>query len=135
MTWPEAAFSSSQDAETQHEEGRFYVWTRKEIEAALPQPAEREFIDRVYGVGGEPNFEKKYRILTLGEPLPDVAKKMKMSKEEFTKRLDELKRKMFDVRAQRDKPFLNKIALTAWSGHMIAGFAEAGMALGEPKYV
>src|SRR5205823_376952 len=82
MMSPEGAFYSSQDAETHHEEGRFYVWTRKEIEAALTEPAEREFIDRVYGLGGEPNFEKKYHILNLREPLLDVAKKMKMSKEE-----------------------------------------------------
>ena len=66
-----------------------------------------------YGTGAAPNFEKKYHILTLREPLPDVAKKMKMSKEEFYKRLEQLKHTMFDVRAQRDKPFLNKIALTA----------------------
>jgi uncharacterized protein len=135
MTSPEGAFYSSQDAETHHEEGRFYVWTRKEIEAALTDPAEREFIDRVYGLGDTPNFEKKYHILTLPEPLADVSKRMKMSKEQFTGRLEKLKQKMFDARSQRDRPFLNKIALTAWSGQMIAGYAEAGMALGEKKYV
>jgi len=49
------------------------------------------------------------------------------------KKLAPIKKKLFDVREKRDKPFLNKIALTAWSGLMIAGYAEAGRTLDEPK--
>jgi uncharacterized protein len=50
-------------------------------------------------------------------------------------RLDPIRKKLFDVREKRDKPFLNKIALTAWSGLMIAGYAEAGRVFNEPKYL
>ncbi len=135
MLSPEGAFYSSQDAETDHEEGRFYVWTDKEIAAALPAKADADFIRRVYGADGKPNFENKYHIFRLPKPLPDVAKELKVTKEEFTKRLGHLKKKLYDARGQREKPLLNKIALTAWSGQMIAGFAEAGMILEEPQYI
>src|SRR6185295_1215620 len=58
MTSPEGAFYSSQDAETHHEEGRFYVWTPKELDAALPDKAEREFFVKVLVPGGKVNFEE-----------------------------------------------------------------------------
>src|SRR5262249_6661367 len=114
---------------------RFYVWTDKELDAALPKKDDAAFIRKVYGVTDKPNFEEKYHILTLPEPLPDVAKELKMSKDDLNKRLAGLKQKLIEARGQRDQPFLNKIALTAWSGQMIAGFAEAGMAFDEPKHI
>jgi uncharacterized protein len=135
MMSPEGAFYSSQDAETDHEEGRSYVWTDKEIDAVFPDKKDAKFIRKVYGADDKPNFEEKYHILRLPQPLPDAAKEFKLSKEDFNKKLGELKQKMLDVRNKREQPFLNKIALTAWSGQMIAGFAEAGIAFGEPKYI
>src|SRR5437588_5433495 len=65
MTSPEGGFYSALDAETGGEEGRFYVWTAGEIEAALPDKAEAKFFKKVYGADGEPNFEQKYFIFTL----------------------------------------------------------------------
>lgn len=136
MSSPEGAFYSSQDAETHHEEGRFYVWTEKELREALPEAEDRKFIRTVYGAAdGKPNFEGKYHILTLPRSFADIAKELKMDEKAFRARLDPLKKKLFDIRARRDPPFLNKIALTAWSGLMIAGLAEAGQALDEPKYL
>jgi len=136
MTSPEGAFYSSQDAETHHEEGRFYVWTEKELREALPDAADRKFIRTVYGAtDGQPNFEGKYHIFTLPRSLAETATDLKMDEKQFRARLEPLKQKLFDVRARRDPPFLNKIALTAWSGLMIAGLAEAGQALDEPKYL
>jgi uncharacterized protein len=124
MLSPEGAFYSSQDAETHHEEGRFYVWTDAELAQALPEKAELELVRKVYGAGGQPNFEEKYHILRLAKsPEPDVQA-----------RLDPVRRKMYEARARRDKPALNRIALTSWSGQMIAGLAAAGQALDEPRY-
>src|SRR5205807_4511523 len=62
MTSPEGAFYSSQDAETHHEEGRFYVWTPEELAAAIPDKLDRIFIQGYYRAK-EPNFEFKYHIL------------------------------------------------------------------------
>jgi uncharacterized protein len=135
MTSPEGGFYSSQDAETHHEEGRFYVWTDKELDAALPDKDANKLFRKVYGAGGEPNFEKKYHILTLPKPLAEAAKDLKMAEPELRKLLGRLRQQVFEVRSKRDRPFRNEVMLTAWSGQMIGGFAEAGRALKEKKYL
>jgi uncharacterized protein len=134
MMSPEGAFYSSQDAETHHEEGRFYVWTPEELAAALPDKEDREFIRKVYGAD-KVNFEEKYHILKLPKPAAQLAKELSLTQDQFSARLNPLRAKLFEERSKRDKPFRNEIALTAWSGQMIAGFAEAGRSLNEPKYV
>jgi uncharacterized protein YyaL (SSP411 family) len=134
MTSPQGAFYSSQDAETHHEEGRSYVWTDAEIDAALPDKADASLFRKFYGADGSPNFEKKFHIFTLPKSFAERAAEMKRTEKEQIERIAPLKKKLFDVRWRRDQPFLNRIALTAWSGLMIAGYAEAGQALAEPKY-
>ena len=135
MTSPEGAFYSSQDAETHHEEGRFYVWTPQELQDALPDKAELEFIKKVYIADGKLNFEGKYHILRWAKTPGETATDLNMTEAGLIKKLDPIKKKLWEAREKRDKPFLNKIALTAWSGLMIAGYAEAGRTLDEPKYV
>ena len=135
MVSKEGAFYSSQDAETHHEEGRFYVWTDQEIDAALPNKADANLLRKVYGAAGKPNFEEKYHILKLPKPVAEVAKEMKLSENELQTRLAPLRQKLFNERRKRDKPFLNTIALTAWSGLMIGGLAEVGLALDDPKVI
>ena len=134
MTSPDGAFYSSQDAETDHEEGRFYVWTPLELKKALPDQTDREFLRKVYLPDNKLNFENKYHILRWTKQPSDVAKEMNMSEEELFKKLEPLRKQLFDAREKREKPFLNKIALTSWSGLMIAGYAEAGRSFEEPKY-
>jgi len=134
MMSPEGAFYSSQDAETHHEEGRFYVWTPEELTAALPDKADRDFVRKVYGLD-KVNFDDKYHILTLPKPLAETAKDLKLTEEQLNARLNPLKEKLLVERAKRDKPFRNEIALTAWSGQMIAGFAEAGRSLKEQQHL
>ena len=113
----------------------FYVWTEQgELEEALPDTAERTFLRGYYGAK-TPNFEGKYYILRESLPIADYLKSIKMTEAEMRAKLDPLRKKLFEARSKRDRPFLNKIALTAWSGQMIAGYAEAGKALAEPRYV
>jgi uncharacterized protein YyaL (SSP411 family) len=135
MTSPEGGFYSSQDAETDHEEGRFYVWTEKELQEALPDKGDARLFRRVYGIDDKPNFEGKYFILTLPKPLPEVAKEMKLTEAQLEERLAPLRQKMLGIRGKRERPFRNEVMLTGWSGQMIAGFAEAGRVLKEKKYL
>jgi uncharacterized protein len=135
MTSPEGAFYSSQDAETHHEEGRNYVWMPKELADALPDKAELAFTKKVYVPDDKVNFEEKYHILRWSKLPAEVAKDLKTSETELFAKLEPLRKKLFEVRERRDKPFLNKIALTAWSGLMIAGYAEAARTFEEPKYL
>jgi uncharacterized protein YyaL (SSP411 family) len=136
MTSPEGGFYSSQDAETHHEEGRFYVWTDKEIDDALPGEAENRGFRKVYGAEkGKPNFEGKYHILTERVPLRGLADFLKMPEAQLAEWLAPLRKKMFEVRSRREKPLRNDVMLTAWSGQMIGGFAAAGKVLKEKKYI
>ncbi len=135
MTSPDGAIYSSQDAETHHEEGRFYVWTPEELTKALPDKAELEFLKKVYVTDNKLNFEGKYHILRWEKPPAETATDLSMTEAGLIKKLEPIKKKLFDAREKRDKPFLNKIALTAWSGLMIAGYAEAGRTFEEPKYL
>jgi uncharacterized protein YyaL (SSP411 family) len=135
MTSPEGGFYSSQDAETHHEEGRFYVWTDQEIDDALPENVENDTFRKVYGAEkGKPNFEGKYHILTQRVPLAKVAESLKMPEAKLAEWLAPVRQKLFEARSRRDRPLRNEVMLTAWSGQMIGGFAEAGRVLKEKKY-
>src|SRR5262249_19012850 len=90
MTSPEGAFYSALDADSEEEEGRFYLWTRKELDEALGGAANAKLLREVYGADGEPNFEKKYHILRLQKPLEP----------EQEAKLAPLRQKLFDVRAK-----------------------------------
>jgi uncharacterized protein YyaL (SSP411 family) len=134
LTAPAGAFYSALDADSEGEEGRFYVWTAKEINAVLTDKAERELFRKVYGAE-VPNFEGKYHILRLPRPPDEQAKELKTTPEKLEARLAGLRQKLFAVRAKRPRPFLDTKVLTAWNGQMIAGLARAGQALGDKKVV
>jgi uncharacterized protein len=134
MTAPDGGFYSALDADADGEEGQFYVWTDKEIDAALANKDDAAFFKRVYGADGEPNFESK-RILVLPMSLADRAKELKTSEDQLEARLAPLRQKLFDVRARRPRPFLDTKILTAWNGEMIAGEATAGQALGDKRAI
>ena len=85
--------------------------------------------------GEKANFEDKYHILRLVKPREEIAEDTKMTVAQLEARLAPSRQKLFDARSMRDKPLLNKISLTAWSGQMIAAYATAGKVLNEPAYV
>jgi uncharacterized protein YyaL (SSP411 family) len=133
MTAPEGGFYSALDADSEGEEGRFYVWTTKEIDEVLTTKSDVELFKTLYGVSGDPNFESRYHILTLPRPLAEQAKERKMTEEQLEAQLAPLRDKLMQVRAKRPRPFLDRKILTAWNGQMIAGLAAAGQALDEKK--
>jgi uncharacterized protein YyaL (SSP411 family) len=135
LTGPDGAFYSALDADSEGEEGRCYVWTAKELDAALSEKEDADLFKSVYGADGATNFEEKYFILTLPKPLADVAKNRKMTDDQLDARLAPLRKKLFDVRATRERPFLDTKVLTAWNGQMIAGYAAAGQALEDRAYI
>jgi uncharacterized protein YyaL (SSP411 family) len=135
MTSPEGGFYSSLDAETHGEEGRFYVWTDKEIDAALPEPGENRLARFVYVADGAPNFEKHYHILTYRRSLGEIAAQQKITEKQLKTRVEAIRQKLFAARSRRERPFLNRTLLTAWNGQMIASYATAGKILEEPSYL
>jgi uncharacterized protein YyaL (SSP411 family) len=134
LTAPDGGFYSALDADSEGVEGRFYVWTDKELTAALPDEAERAVALRAFGAESEYNFEGKSHILVHRRSLADVATDTKQTEEMVTDRLKAARAKLFEVRSHRLRPFLDTKVLTAWNGEMIAAYATAGQLLEEPKY-
>src|SRR5262249_23125843 len=135
MTAPEGGFYSALDADSAGEEGQFYVWTDKDIDAVLTDKDDNALFRKVYGADERPNFEQKYHILVLPKSLGETALELKLTEDALQARLTPLRKKLFDVRAQRERPFLDTKILTAWNGQMIAGYATAGQVLEEPQYI
>jgi uncharacterized protein len=134
LTSPEGAFYCALDADSEGEEGRCYVWTSKELDAILTDEADRKLFKDVYGAD-KPNFEEKAHILVLKRPLAEVATDLKTTEDDLEKRLAGLRARLFAVREQRPRPFLDTKVLTGWNGQMIAGLAVAGDALGDKEAV
>jgi uncharacterized protein YyaL (SSP411 family) len=132
MTAPGAAFFSTQDADSEGEEGRFYVWSEAEIRTVLG-PELGEFACRVWGVTAHGNFEG-HNILFRARSDADDAKALGLGVEEFRSRLLKAIQVLFAVREKRVHPGRDEKILTAWNGLMIAAFAQAGAAFGIPKY-
>jgi hypothetical protein len=145
MTSPDGAFYSATDADSEGEEGKFFVWSEAEIIDALedraqagsarrsehgghgdpqrvPDKMTARFL-RYYGVTSGGNFEGA-NILNV--PQPDEAEHAALAPQ---------RAKLYEVRARRVPPLRDEKILAAWNGLMISGFAVAGRVLGEPRYV
>jgi uncharacterized protein YyaL (SSP411 family) len=124
-------FYSSYDADSEGEEGRFYVWSAAEIRQILGDEA--ELFMRYYDVTDKGNWEG-HNILNMKLEPEDVAELLGLAVTEMEQRLAAAKTKLYDVRAQRVWPGLDDKVLTAWNGLMLAAFAEAGRILKRPDY-
>ena len=133
MTDPCGGFYAAIDAETDGDEGAFYVWKRQEAKDVL-EPAEYERVAAVYGVDGPPNFEKRY-VLELARPLEKSAERERMPLAVFQQRLEASRKKLLAVRGRRKRPLTDTKILTGWNGLMIRGFADAGRLFGNESYL
>jgi uncharacterized protein YyaL (SSP411 family) len=132
MTSPEGPFYSTQDADSAGEEGKFYVWSAAEIEAVLGRDAAETF-DYIYGVMPEGNWEG-HNILHRGKTFEQNARLLHVPEPELHARLDEARRKLFEVRSRRVWPGRDEKVLTAWNGLMIDAFARAAVVLDHAAY-
>ncbi len=134
MTSAGGGFYSAEDADSEGEEGLFYVWKPKEIEKVLGGEAAKVF-NEYYGVTKEGNFEHDSSILHISKSAAEVAKKFKMTPEEFAKIIGESKRKLFEYRAKRVRPGRDDKIISGWNGLMISSLAAGGAVMGEEKYI
>ncbi len=119
MTDPAGGFYSAQDADSEGEEGKFFVWTADEIRAVLDHDA--EFALRYWGVDLGPNFEGRSILWVPGEPDPGG--------------IAAARRRLRQARAGRVHPARDDKVLAAWNGLAARAFAQAGRALGREDYV
>src|SRR5215213_7517010 len=132
MTHPEGGFYSTQDADSEGHEGKFFVWDIQEIRDALGETAAARFCD-FYNITDAGNFEGE-NIPNVTRSLEDVAVAHNVPVDELQASLDESKRLLFELREERVKPDRDEKVLTAWNGLMMASFAEAGIVLNRPDY-
>ncbi|GAB4368195.1 MAG: thioredoxin domain-containing protein [Deltaproteobacteria bacterium] len=131
MTGAEGLFFSAQDSEVDAEEGKPYLWTRKELEEAL-DPAEAALAVRAYGIGAAPPFEGRH-ILFWPTPYAAVAEASGKTVPELFAGIDRIRSKLLTVRLSRPRPFLDDKAIAGWNGLMIEALAYAGSVLGETR--
>jgi uncharacterized protein YyaL (SSP411 family) len=132
MTAPDGGFYSTQDADSEGVEGKFFVWSQAEVEEALGKEDALLF-SRYYDVTPRGNWEHA-NILNVTAPEENFARSLKMDPEKLKARLAEMRRKLFAVREQRTKPHRDEKVLTSWNGLMLAAFAEAAAVLDRDDY-
>ena len=133
MTSPEGAFYSSTDADSEGEEGRFFVWTPEEVEAILGAEDARVFC-AYYDISSKGNWEGK-SIANISRTGERVATSLGLEPEALAERIAGLKPRVYEERRRRTPPGLDDKVLTAWNGLMISALAEAGRVLGRQAYV
>jgi len=140
MMNPEGGFYSAEDADSEGEEGRFYLWTLDEAGHVLSQE-EVELLTRVFTMKKDGNFaeeatrkETGKNILVLKKTLAAIASDLAISADELTLRLEGARTKLFEARAKRVRPHKDDKILTDWNGLMIAALAKGAQALNEPLY-
>jgi uncharacterized protein len=136
MTTPEGGFSASLDADSEGHEGKFYVWSRGEIDAVLGNE-DGAFFAECYDVTPGGNFEGKnilnrLRFLERTTDKPGTRLRDLVADEP---RLAALRQKLLEARAQRVRPGLDDKVLADWNGLMIAALANAGAALDQPVWL
>ena len=132
MTDPAGGFYSTEDADSEGEEGKFYVWTPDELESVLGEAAGATF-GRVYDVTDAGNFEG-HSILNLPKTIAQAAKILGRSEEELDAELAASRKKLFAVREKRVHPGKDDKVIVAWNGLMIDALARAAAAMNEPRY-
>ena len=134
MTSPEGGFYSTQDADSEGEEGKYFVWTPEEIFNVLGEE-KGKIACRYYGVETGGNFEHGSSVLSIPNEDGVVEKLFEITSEALVQIIKETNCKLFARRAQRVKPGRDEKVLTDWNGLMISAMAFAGNALGEKRYV
>jgi uncharacterized protein YyaL (SSP411 family) len=140
MTSPEGGFYSAEDADSEGVEGRFYLWTQKEIDDILEKD-EAELIIKVFNIESEGNSSEEAtglktgeNILHLAAPLSDLSIEMEISEAELLKRIETARQKLFEIREKRIHPHKDDKILTSWNGLMIAALSKGAQVFSEPKY-
>jgi hypothetical protein len=140
MTSPEGGFYSAEDADSEGEEGKFYLWTLAEIENVLSRE-EADLAAAVFTTKKNGNFvdeatgrETGKNILVLKKPLAAIASDMAIPLEVLIRRLESARAQLFAARTKRVHPHRDDKILTDWNGLMIAALAKAAQAFDEPRY-
>ncbi|MFC1982915.1 thioredoxin domain-containing protein [Chloroflexota bacterium] len=140
MTSPEGGFYSAEDADSEGEEGKFYLWTNDEIQEVLSHE-EAKLAGRLFNITADGNFADEVagrktgrNILHLTKPIEDLASDLSMSVTDLVVRIEEIRKGLISFREKRIHPHKDDKILTDWNGLMIAALAKGAQVFNEPKY-
>jgi len=140
MTAPEGAFYSAEDADSEGQEGKFYLWTQKEIQQIL-NDKEADLAIEVFDIKKEGNFseegggkENGTNILHLKKSSEELSSELGLSEQELQSQLEAIRQKLFTYREKRVHPGKDDKILTDWNGLMIAALAKGAQVFNEPSY-
>ncbi len=133
LSHPAGGFHSAEDADSEGEEGRFYVWTAEEIENVLDRTTAEVFND-FFGVSAAGNWEGR-NILHCRRDLESMARERGAEPGELRRALDRARVRLLETRGRRTRPGLDDKVLASWNGLMLTAFAEAGFVFARDSYV
>jgi len=140
MTSPSGGFYSAEDAESEGEEGKFYLWKEEEIKQILEQE-EADLTIKTFNIETRGNFidmmiQRKTgeNIFHLKKPITEIASDLSIPEQELKLRIENIRKKLFSVREQRIYPHKDDKILTDWNGLMIAALAKGAQVFEEPIY-
>ena len=134
MTSPEGGFYSAQDADSDGEEGKFYVWSRREIVQSLGDATIADIFCDYFGITDGGNFEGK-NILSIVTSLKSLSQKYGMDPNSIEQIIKNARKKLFEFRDRRTRPGTDDKILTSWNGLMISGFAKGYRITNNKKYL
>ncbi len=134
MQSPEGGYFSSLDADSEHEEGKFYVWQRDEVRALL-EPGEWQIAAPYFGLDRDANFEQRHWHLHVARRLVDAAEQARVPLEEAERRLAAVREKLLAARERRVRPGRDEKVLVSWNALAIRGMARAGRVFGRPEWL
>ncbi len=133
MQSPQGGFFSSLDADSEGEEGVYYLWTRKQITQVLGGKAATAFCE-FYGVAEEGPLAGA-SVLSTRRSLSSVAKELGLAEDGLLLTLEEARSKMLEARAARTAPHVDDKVLASWNGLFIGALAQGARAFGDPRYL
>jgi uncharacterized protein len=134
MQSPEGGYYSTLDADSEGEEGKFYVWSRDEMHSIL-SAEEYAVATFFYGLDGPPNFENTHWHLRIARTVDEVAARTNIDEEKCDALILAAKAKLFAAREQRVHPGRDEKILTSWNALMIQGMARAGFIFGNAEWI
>jgi uncharacterized protein YyaL (SSP411 family) len=134
MTSPEGGFYSAEDADSEGEEGLFYVWAPEQVKQVLGNNDTAQLFCKYYDIGEQGNFEHGRSIIWENKQLKPLAQHFGLSEEDASHRLVQARKKLYAEREKRERPLKDDKVLTSWNGLMIAALAKGAAVLGQEEY-
>jgi len=133
LTALEGGFYSAEDADSEGEEGTFYIWDLDEVQALLG-PERGSLVAEYYGITEQGNFEKGKSILHRKGEHEAFAAQRGFSADDLDQIIEESRQILLRAREERERPFRDDKVITAWNGLMIAALARGAFVLDKPEY-